>query len=64
MRGEDRVVRLDDAGCNLRGRINSEFKFGFLGVINSQTLKEKSTESRTGPSTERVEDENTLEAIA
>ena len=63
MRCEDRVVWLDDTGGNLRRGVNSELKFRFLGVVNSQTFEEKSTKTGTSTSTERMEDENTLESI-
>jgi len=45
MGSEDRVVRLNNTSGNLRGRIDGELKFGFLGVVDSQTFKEEGTES-------------------
>ena len=64
MSRENRVIRFNDTRSNLRGRINSKLKFRFLGVINSQTFEEKSTESGSSAATERMEDENTLETVA
>jgi len=62
--GEDGVVGLDNGGGNLRGRIDGELKFRFFTVIDGETLHKKGSESRSGTSTERVEDKETLETSA
>lgn len=61
MGGEDRVVGLDDGGGGLGGGINAEFELALLAVIDGQALHEESTETRAGTTTERVEDQETLE---
>ena len=60
MSGEDGVVGLDDGGGDLRGRVDGELKFRFFAVIDGETLHKKGSESGSGTSTERVEDEETL----
>lgn len=62
--GEDGVVRLDDRGGDLRGRVDAELELALLAVVNGQALHEESTETRTGTTTERVEDEEALETRA
>ena len=52
MGGEDGIVGFNDRSGNLRGGVDSEFQFGFLGVLDSQTFEEESTESRSGTTTE------------
>ena len=60
MSGEDRVVGLDNGGGNLRGRVDGELKFRFFTVIDGETLHKERSKSGSGTSTERVEDEETL----
>jgi len=62
--GQDGVVRLNNGGGDLRSRVDRELELGLLAVIDRETLKEKSTETRTRTTTERVEDEETLETSA
>lgn len=61
---ENSVVRLDDGRRDARSRVNGEFELALLAVIGGEALEEESTESRTCASTERVEDEETLERRA
>ena len=58
--GQDRVVRFDDGRGNLRSRVDGEFEFGFLSVIDGQTFHQQGGESGAGTSAERVEDQETL----
>lgn len=58
--GQDGVVGLDDRGGGLRSGINAELELALLAVVDGQTLHEESTETRTGTTTEGVEDEEAL----
>jgi hypothetical protein len=60
VRGQDRVVWLDDSGGDLRGWVNSEFELGFFAVVDGESLHEQRSESGSGTTTKRVEDEETL----
>ena len=59
--GENRVVGLDNGGGSLGSRVDAELEFALLAVVDGQTLHQESTETRTGTTTERVEDEEALE---
>ena len=59
--GQDGVVGLHDGGSVLRGGVNAEFQLGLLAVVNGETLHQESTETRTGTTTEGVENQETLE---
>ena len=43
---------------------NGETKLGFLTIVDGESLKEERSESRSGTSTDGVEDEETLETSA
>jgi len=43
---------------------NGEAKLGFLTIVDGESLKEERSESRSGTSTDGVEDEETLESSA
>jgi len=62
--GQDRVVGLNDSGGNLGGGVDGELELGLLSVVDRETLKEEGTETGTSTTTERVEDEETLETSA
>ena len=62
--GEDRVVRLNDRGGSLGSRVDAELELGLLAVVDREALHEESTETGTGTTTERVENEETLETAA
>ena len=64
VRGQDTVVRLNDSGGDLRGGVHRELKLGLLSVVDGETLQKEGTESGTGTTTERVEDEESLETSA
>jgi len=59
--GEDRVVWLDNSGGDLWGWVDGEFQLGLLAIVDRKTFHQKGSESRSGSSTERVEDKETLE---
>jgi len=61
MRGQDRVVWLDDGGGDLWGWVDGKLELGLLAVVNGQSLHEEGSESGSGTTTEGVEDEETLE---
>lgn len=62
--GEDTVVWLNNRGGDLRRRVDSETKFGFLAIINRETLQQKRTETRTSSSTNSIENQEPLETSA
>ena len=62
MGSEDRVVRLNNSGRDLRGGVDGELKLGFLAVVNGKSLQEERSESGSGSSSEGVEDEESLES--
>lgn len=64
MSGKNGVVGLDNRVGNLRSRVNRELELGFLAVVGREPLKEECTETGTSSSSERVEDEESLETRA
>jgi hypothetical protein len=62
--GENGVVWLNDGGCGLGSWVNTELELNFLSEIDRQTLHEESTETRASSTSERVEDQETLETRA
>jgi len=62
--GENGVVWFDNGGGVLRGWVDTELKLALLAVVNRETLHEESTETGTGTTTERVEDQETLKTRA
>jgi hypothetical protein len=62
--GEDGVVRLDNGGGVLGGRIDTELELRLLAVVNGETLHQESTETGTSTTTEGVENEEALETGA
>jgi hypothetical protein len=58
------VVGLHNGSGQLGRGINAEIELGFLSVINGETFEQQRTESRASSSTNRVENEETLEASA
>ena len=64
VRGEDRVVGLNDRGGGLGGGIDAELQLALLAVIDRETLHQQGTEARTSATAERVEHQETLETAA
>ena len=50
-----------DSSGYLRRRVDGELQLGFLSVIHRQTFHQEAGESWAGASTERVEDEESLQ---
>jgi hypothetical protein len=59
---EDGVVWLNNSGGNLWGWVDSESELGFLSVVDGKSLQKKGSESRSGTSSNRVEDEESLKS--
>ena len=64
MSSQDSIIRLNDSSSYLWGWVDGEFKLWFLSVINRQTFHEEGGESRSGTTTERVEEKKTLKSWA
>jgi hypothetical protein len=62
--GKNRVVWLNDGGGRLWCWVYAELELALLAVIDGQTLHQQGTETRTGSTTEGVEDQETLETGA
>lgn len=62
--GQDGVVGLNDGGGSLRSRVDAELELALLAVVDGQTLHQESTETRTGTTTEGVEDQEALKTNA
>ena len=58
--GEDGVVWFNNSGRDLWCWVDGELQFGFLTVINGKTFHQEGSETRTGTTTEGVEDQETL----
>ena len=62
--GQDGIVGLDDGGGDTRRWVDGELELGLLAILGSKTLKDESTKTRAGTTTEGVEDEEALERAA
>ena len=62
--GQNGVVWLNNGGRNLWGWVDGETKLGFLTVVNGKSLEEEGSKTRSGTTTDGVEDEETLETSA
>jgi hypothetical protein len=62
--GKHGVVGFNHGGGNLWGRVDGESELRLAAVVNRQTLKDKRAETRSGTSTDSVEDEETLKTSA
>ena len=60
MCGQDGVVWFNNSSGDLWCWVDSELQFGFLTVINGKTFHQEGSETRTGTTTEGVEDQETL----
>merc|ERR1719471_447038 len=61
---QDRVVGLDYSGGNLRCWVDGELQLALLSIVHTQSLKEERSESRSGTSTEGMEDKESLKTRA
>lgn len=62
--GENGVIGFDDSSRDTRGWVDGELELALLGVVSSKALEEKSTETGSSTTTERVEDQETLKGGA
>ena len=53
--GEDTVVRLDNTGGELWGRVDAEIQLALLSVVNRQSLQQQRSETRSSSTTDGVE---------
>ena len=60
MGGQDRVVGLDDRGGHLGSGVDREFELALLSIIGAQPLQQQTSETGSGTTSERVEDEESL----
>lgn len=58
------IVGLDDRCRDTWGRVYGKLELALLAVVGREALEEKGSETRTSPSTEGVEDEETLQRRA
>lgn len=59
-----RVVWLNNGVGHSGSRVHAELELGLLAIIGGKPLKNESTETGTGSTTERVEDEEALKTTA
>jgi hypothetical protein len=62
--GEDGVVWFNNGCGDLWGWIDGETELGFLTVIDGKSFEEEGTKTRSGTTTDGVEDDETLETSA
>lgn len=60
---ENGVVGLDDGGGDLGGGVDGKLKLGLLGEVDGESLKQESTETGTGSTTERMGEQESLETV-
>jgi hypothetical protein len=61
MGSKDRIVGLDYGVGESRSRVDTELQLGLLAVVGRETLKNEGTKTRSSSTTERVEDEESLQ---
>jgi len=62
--GEHGVVWLNNCGGDLWGWVDSESELGLLTIIDGESLEEEGSETRSGTTTDGLEDKETLETGA
>lgn len=62
--GENGIVGLDDGRRDARSGIDGKFKLALLSVVGGEALQQKGTKTRSGTTTERVENQEALEGRA
>ena len=60
MGGKDGVVGLYNSCGNLGSRVDSKLQLGLLAIVNGETLHQQGSETRSGTTTEGVEQEESL----
>lgn len=58
--GQDGVVWLNNSSGDLWCWVDGEFKLGLLSIVNRETFHQQRCESRSGTTSEGVEDQETL----
>ena len=61
---EDRVVRLDDGGGDLRRRVDGESELGLAAVVDREALEKERSEAGSGTATDGVKAKESLQARA
>jgi hypothetical protein len=61
MGGQDGVIRFNDGGRDLGRGIDGESQFGFFTVIDGQSFQQERSQSRSGTSSDSVEDHESLQ---
>merc|ERR1719336_2871455 len=64
VRAQSGVVGLDHSGGNLGSWVDAELKLGLLAIVDGETLHQERCEPRPSSTTEREEDQESLEASA
>lgn len=64
VRGQDRVVGLNDNRGDLRGRVHGELELGLLPVLGRETLHQKGAKPGTSTTTKGVEHQEALKTTA
>jgi len=59
--GKNGVVRLNDGGGDLGGRVDGETELGLLAVIDGESFQQEGAESGSGTTSDGVEDHESLE---
>ncbi|CAB1353872.1 unnamed protein product, partial [Coregonus sp. 'balchen'] len=62
--GQDGVVGLNNSCGHLGSWVDGELKLGLLAIVNRQAFHQQGGETRTGATSEAVEDQEALEASA
>jgi len=62
--GEHRVIWLNNCGGDLWGWVHGETELGFLTIIDGESLKEERSKTRSGTTTDSVEDKEALKTSA
>uniref|UniRef100_A0A0L0NZ90 Uncharacterized protein n=1 Tax=Candidozyma auris TaxID=498019 RepID=A0A0L0NZ90_CANAR len=63
MGGQHGIVRFDNGSRHLRSWVNGEFQLGLFAVVNGQLLQKQGAQTRTGTTTQRVSEEETLQTL-
>lgn len=61
---KDRVVRLNNGGGGLGGRVDTELQLALLSIVDRKTLHKERAKAGSGTTTKRVEDQEALETRA
>ena len=59
--GQNGVIGLDHSSRHTRSRVDRELELRLLAILGGEALQQQGTETRTSTTTERMEDQETLE---